>query len=162
MVMGNPARPEQQAAMLRGITERMGLPPIRTLCKEPDVLGVYRITVDYYDRRAHDSCATLVIRRSGAQLAMHYQRAFDQKPILYPIATIQLEAFSHALQTLKFDTLSDQPEIPLYGLDFWMVERAAGTFVHSVIISPQTAPGRHADLVRAIQTHLPEALRLIV
>jgi hypothetical protein len=52
--------------------------------------------------------------------------------------------------------------MPLYGLDFWMIERASGSFVRGVIVAPQTAQGAHAKLVEAIRTYLPEALRMVV
>lgn len=160
--MVDQARPEQQAFLLRNIAERLGLPPVKTLVKEPGVLGVYRVTIYYHDRRARDSCATLVdARRQEPRLSTCYRGAFGQRPITYTLSETRYEAFAQALQKLRFDHLRDQPGMPLYGLDFWMIERAAGSFLRSVIVAPQTAQGVHADLVRAVQTHLPEALRAI-
>lgn len=156
------AHPEQQAFLLRAIAERLGQQPVKAIIKAPDILAVYRVTVYYYDRRARDSCATLCDRRSsGAQLAVTYRGAFNQKPITYTLSEARYEAFTTALVRLRFDHMGDQPRMPLYGLDFWMIERAAGSFVHSVIVAPQTAQGSHAALVEIIQEYLPEALRLI-
>jgi hypothetical protein len=160
--MTDQARPEQQAFLLRSIAERLGQQPVKAIIKAPDVLAVYRATIYYHDRRARDSCATLCDRRSsGAQLAVAYRGAFQQKPISYPITETRYEAFTQALVKLRFDHMGDQPGMPLYGLDFWMIERAAGSFVHSVIVAPQTAQGAHAKLVGLIKEHLPEALRVI-
>ncbi len=160
--MAHQAHPEQQAALLRGIAERLGLPPVKTIIKEPGVRGVYRVTVYYHDRRARDVCATLRDARSEApRLTISYRGAFDHRPIRYPFSEDRCRALAQTLQKLRFDHLPDQPDMPLYGLDFWMIERAAGSFVHSVIFAPQTAQGVHADLARAIQDHLPEALRIV-
>lgn len=158
--MASQSHPEQQAFLLRSIAERMDQPPLKTLIKAPQVLAAYRVTVYYHDRRALDSCATLWDRRlEGVQLVLCYRGMFDQKPITRPLSETRYDTFTQALQKLRFDHLADQPDMPLYGLDFWMVERAAGSFIHSVIVAPQTATGSHADLVQIIQTHLPESLR---
>ena len=160
--MTDQTRPEQQAHLLRGIAERLGQQPVKAIIKVPDVLAVYRVTIYYHDRRAHDSCATLYDRRSsGAQLAVAYRGAFQQKPISYPISETRYESFTQAMVKLRFDHMGDQPRMPLYGLDFWMIERAAGSFLRSVIVAPQTAAGNHAKLVEIIREHLPEALRVI-
>jgi hypothetical protein len=44
-------------------------------------------------------------------------------------------------------------------VDVWLVERAAGSYFHDVVLSPGTATGHHRELVIAIKTHLPEAIR---
>lgn len=79
--------------------------------------------------------------------------------IRHSISLGRLTALLLAWQQAGFDRLSDQPELPLHGLDLWLLERAAGTFVHSVIVAPQTATGQHAALVAAVREYLPEALR---
>jgi hypothetical protein len=163
LIVSEQARTEQQAALLRAIPDRLGLPPVRTLARAPDVRAVYRVTVYYHDRRALDSCATLIERRhSEPEMAIAFRGAFRQKPILHRIDADRCAAFVLALRHLRFDHLPDQPRMPLYGLDFWMIERAAGSFIHSVILAPQIAEGVHAELAHIIRTHLPEALRAIV
>jgi hypothetical protein len=160
--MTDQARPEQQAFLLRNIAERLAQQPVKAIIKVPDVLAVYRVTIYYHDRRARDSCATLYDRRSsGTQLSVAYRGTFQQKPITYPISETRYDSFTQALVKLRFDHMGDQPRMPLYGLDFWMIERAAGNFLRSVIVAPQTAQGAHANLVGLIKEHLPEALRVI-
>ena len=160
--MADYAHPEQQAFFLRAVAERMGLSSVREDLKAPDVLGIYRLTIYYHDRRALDSCATLIDRRSeGAQLSICYRGLFNQTPIVHAIPDDRYQQFVQMLQRLRFDHIADQPRMPLYGLDFWMIERGAGGFVRSVIVAPQTAEGVHADLVNTIKDHLPEALRAI-
>jgi len=156
------SHPEQQAYTLRAIAEYMGLDPLKRIVRQPGVRAVYRVTIYHHDRRALDSVATL--RRdtlNEAVLSLVYEGMFHSKPLIHIIPAERYEVFTLALQKLHFDHIADQPGIPLYGLDFWMIERAAGTFVKSVIVAPQTANGIHAELVATLKTHLPEALREI-
>ena len=153
---------EQQAFLLRAISERLKLEPVKQIIKQPGMRAVYRVTIDYHDRRALDSVATLYDRRgSEPVLDIVYRRLFGERPISHPIAQQRYEHFTRALQKLRFDHLKDQPGMPVYGLDFWMIERAAGAFVKNIIVAPAVAEGVHAELVHIIKTYLPEALREI-
>lgn len=156
------SHPEQQAYTLRAIAEYLELEPLKRLTRQPGVRAVYRVTIYHHDRRALDSVATLhrdTLNQSI--LSLVYEGMFHSKPLTHIVPFERYEAFTLALQKLRFDHMADQPEMPLYGLDFWMIERAAGTFVKSVIVAPQTANGNHAELVTTLKTHLPEALREI-
>ena len=160
--MVSSARPEQQAALLRAVAEHLGLPPVKRLIRAPGVTAVIRVTAYYHDRRALDSVATLWHSRvEGNKLAISYRGAFGQKPILHPISDNRYEALAAALSQLHFNHLHDQPTMPLHGLDFWMVERATGGFLRSVILAPDTAQAEHARLLEIIRDYLPEALRLV-
>jgi hypothetical protein len=156
------SHPEQQAYTLRAIADYLGLEPLKRIARRPGVRAVYRVTIYHHDRRALDSVATLH-RDSPNQaiLSLVYEGMFHSKPLIHNISPERYEAFMLALQKHHFDHMPDQPGMPLYGLDFWMIERAAGTFVKSVIVAPHTANGLHAELVTTIKTHLPEALREI-
>lgn len=156
------SHPEQQAYTLRAIAEYLGLEPLKRIARQPGVRAVYRVTIYHHDRRALDSVATL--RRDGANqsvLSLVYEGMFHSRPLTHIISLERYEAFTLATQKLHFDHMADQPGMPLYGLDFWMIERAAGTFVKSVIVAPQIATGKYAELIAIIKTHLPEALREI-
>jgi hypothetical protein len=155
-------RTEQIAHTLRAIADRLKLETLRQIALQPGVRAVYRLTVYHHDRRALDSVAT--VRRLPGEavlLTPVHEGMFFTKAPTYTLPVRRYEAFTAALQTLRFDHLSDQPGLPLHGLDFWMLERAAVSFVHGVIVAPETASGVHRTLVSAIQAHLPEALREI-
>jgi len=52
--------------------------------------------------------------------------------------------------------------LPAYNLtDLWLIERAAGTFAHSVILAPELARDEYSKLVNAVKNGLPEALRVV-
>lgn len=153
---------EHHAYALREIAASAGLPTVQHMAKQPGVQGVYRMTVRYNAGRAHHSAATIVRSQvDRISLEVVYERLFGHKPLVYPVSLKQYEAFAAALHTAGFDRMSDQRDVPFFGVDLWLVERAAGSFVKSVIIAPRTAVNPHIAVVKAIEYYLPEAVRAV-
>ena len=150
---------ERIAFMLRAVAERLQAEPLQRIARQIELRAAYRVTVYHHDRRARDCVATLCRTRDEITLTLVYDGLFHLKPIVHPVSPERYEAFTLALQKLHFDTLKDQPRLPQYGLDFWLVERAAGTFTKSVIVAPAIAEGVYKVLVSIIQTYLPETQR---
>lgn len=152
-----------QAPLLRAIADQLGLKSIAEIAKLPGVAGVYRITVHYFDGRACNSVATVrATRTTGVSAEAVYQRALALKPITHRIDDARYEVFVQAVKSLRFDHMRDQPNLPAYNsTDLWMVERAAGTFYHSVILAPELAHDDYARLVNAVRNGLSEALRQV-
>lgn len=155
------------APLLRSVAGRLHLPTVITLARAAGVIGVWRITVHYYDGRHPDSVATL-IRRMGSMTTLERRSERpDDRPVVRTLSDARWETFNRALVSLRFDSLTDQPDLPVYDTtDLWLVERAAGIFVHSVIVAPDLADtvwrttGREswARLVSAVRNGLPEAV----
>ncbi len=150
---------ERMAFTLRAMIERVGVEPLRQLARLPAMRAVYRVAIYYHDRRARDMVATLCRTRDEITLTLAYDGLFHLKSLVYPTPLARYEGFTLALQKLHFDKLNDQPRLPQYGADLWLVERAAGTFNKSVIVAPGSAEGAYHELVNIIQTHLPETQR---
>jgi hypothetical protein len=152
-----------QAPALRAFAERVGVPTVNVLARQPGTAAVFRVTAHYHDRRAQDSIATLKKDVSGIRLELVYDRALNQKPLNYTISAERYETFFRAVLSLGFDRLTDQADIPPHDVtDIWLVERAAGTFAHSFLIAPQLAQdGAHARLINAVRNGMPEMLRVV-
>lgn len=152
-----------QAPLLRAIADQLGLKPISEIARLPGVTGVYRITVNYFDGRACNSVATVrASQTGGVTLEAVYQRLQALKPIAHRIDDVRYEVFVQAVRSLRFDHMRDQPNLPDYNsTDLWLVERAAGTFNHSVILAPELAREDYARLVNAVRNGLSEALRQV-
>lgn len=150
------------ASTLRAIADQMQLRPIEKLALQAGVWAVYRLTIRYHDRRARDSVAT-VIRRAeeGARLEVVFRKLFEDKPLVFQVRQADYEGLMTGFQQIHFDRLEDQRDIPSYGVDLWMWERAAGTFYQSVIFSPERATGEYKQLMWMARTHLPEAVQEI-
>ncbi len=151
---------ERLAFTLRMIAEQMHIEPIKQIMRQPTLKALYRVTIHYHDLRALDVVATLLRRgATEATLTLHYDGLTHLKPIIYEMSLERYNGFALALQKLHFDKLKDQPRLPQYGADIWMVERAASTYIHGLLLSPQTADGDYRELVSVIETHLPEILK---
>ena len=152
------------APSLRAIADAMQLESVSLLVRRPGVQDVYRITVHYYDRRACDSVATLSKSiTGGVTLDVVHRRALDHKPLTYRVDDARLRAFVAMIQRVRFDKLTDQPNLPVYdSTDLWLIERAAGTFRKSVIVAPANADADpYKMLVEAVRNYMPEALRQV-
>lgn len=150
------------ASILRGMIVDMALPPLSQLMRQPGLSAVYRFIMQRHDSQMRDSVATLLLYRlDRAQIEVAYRGALAGKTLVYPIDAARCEVFGRTLRQINFDRLSDQPEIPPYGVDLWMIERAAGSFQKSVILAPSLSEGHHYTLATAVRTYLPEALREI-
>ncbi len=150
-------------SLMREIAEGLTLTPLDVMARQPGIVMVYRVTVRYHDRRVRDSAATLIQRRMDVwALEVAYRGAFDGKPIQYPITMARGTAFAAALTGQGFDRLLDAPDLPPYpSADLVLIERAAGTFYHSVIVSMTTAVEPYTRIVNAVRNGLPEALKQV-
>lgn len=153
---------EYKASALFAIADQLELPILSHLARKPGVKALYRLTVRYHDRRAADSVATLTAMQVGSPtLEVIYRGLFEQKPLVFRVEPTRYEAFISTLDTLRFDRLPDQPNIPSFGVDGWLLERAAGSFSTSLMLTPERASGVYASLVALIRSRLPEAIREI-
>ncbi len=152
-----------QVPLLRAVIDACQLPPVSEVARAPDIQDVYRITIHLFDRRACDSVSTLRCSMTeGVVLETVYQRALLLKPITHRIDGERYETFVKAVKNLGFDRMHDQPDLPDYdATDLWLIERAAGTFGHNLIVAPDLARNEFARLANAIKNGLPEVLRQV-
>ena len=152
-----------QPPLLRGIAEALGLATVNSIARQPGTHEVYRISVLYYDGRACNSAATLYSAANAETVfEVAFQRALQRKPLRHRIEDERFETFVKALKSVRFDRMGDQPNLPAYlSTDLWLIERAAGTFSHSVIVAPEEARDDYGKLVNAVRHGLPEALRRV-
>lgn len=151
------------APMLREIADKLKLESVGKLAQRPGVNVILRVAVRYFDGRARDSVSTLYrMTLERCFLETVYLNAFENKPLVHQILLSRYDALVEALATVKFDQLHDQADIPDYpSVDLWLVERAAGTFQHGVLLAPMLATDAHNQLVNAIKNGLPEAVRQV-
>jgi hypothetical protein len=134
------------------------------------VRDVYRISIEHGDTQTPTSVATLIRRTtahmpsqpgtsSETRLNVGFLGALGGKPLVYRIPEERYHAFVAGLQNAAFDKLGDQPDLPFYGAEIWLIERGAGSFVKSVLLAPNGATGIYAAVIALVQAQLPEALR---
>ena len=145
---------------MRAIVEAVGVESLPEIARRPGVRAVYRVAVHHHDGRARDAVGTLSVHATeGARLDVVYRVTFGEKALVHRIAPVQLAAFTRVLQLVTFDRLDDQPSLPPYGVDLWMIERAAGSFSRSVILAPDVTEYPYIALADAVRQNLPQILR---
>lgn len=148
-----------QYYLLRSVSDHLRLPDLKKMAAEPGVQLVYRISCHTPgDPAPPDSVATVlsaVTQPPQLSVYFHNDSARNFEDI---IDKDRFQRFVAAMSTLKFDRLNDQPNIPAHGVPLWLVERAAGGFTKSVLLSPQTASGPHQTLIFRIHEFFPEAV----
>lgn len=151
----------RRADPIRLIALRLKQDELRNLTRQPGVNEVFRVTIQYHDARHPNQVATLMRGHTGCDLRVVYDKPGKDVYFTHTIEPERYQALLTALRRVNFDTLDDQPDVPFFGVDLWLVERASGSFYHDVVLSPESARGFYREMILAIRTHLKEALREI-
>ncbi len=152
----------RRADMLRLVADRLGLPELGRVVEQPGINEAYRLTVRYHDGRHPDQVATLTHAQDGTVwLEVVYRRTHHQPAFEYLLDADRYRSFDVAMRRLAFDRLDDQPGIPYLGVDLWLIERAAGSYRHDVVLAPALADGVYGWLVDMVKERLPQAIRAI-
>ncbi|GAB4518831.1 MAG: hypothetical protein OHK0046_26950 [Anaerolineae bacterium] len=151
---------ERFAPILRACAEKAALPTVKALAARPGMKAVYRVTIYHADWRAADVVVTI---KHGTETVREivYVGCFENKPLIRKMTPADYQAFVALVGTKTFDHLSDQAGTAPIDADVCLFERAAGTFVKSVIFTPQTPSDAYTPLVEAIRQFMPEAEREI-
>ena len=152
----------RRADPIRLIALRLRQDEVRSIVHQPGINEAVRVTIQHRTPDHPNQVATL-IRGVGntCTLKVVYDKPGKNVFFDYPIDVTRYQALLAALRRVKFDTLDDQPDVPFFDVNLWLVERASGSFYHDVVLSPESARGFYRELVLAIREHLKEALRTI-
>ncbi|MBN1201932.1 MAG: hypothetical protein JXJ20_08770 [Anaerolineae bacterium] len=152
----------RRADPIRLIALRLKQDELRNLVRQPGVNEAIRLTIQYHNGTHPNQAATLT-RGHGdtCMLRVVYDKPGKDVFFSYAVEAERYRALLGALRRIKFDTLDDQPDVPFFGVDLWLFERASGSFYHDVVLSPESARGFYRELMLAIREQLKEALRAI-
>ncbi len=152
----------RRADPIRLIALRLRQDELRNVTRRPTVSEAFRVTIEYHDGRFPNQVATLTRGHApGGTLKVVYDKPGKEVYFDYPVEPERYQALITTLRRIKFDRLDDQPDVPFFGVDLWLVERASGSYYHDVVLSPESARGFYRELILALQQHLKEALRTI-
>jgi hypothetical protein len=153
----------RRADPIRLIALRLRQNELKHLTRQPGVNEAFRVTIHYDQGRHPNQVATLTRGHGGAcPLKVVYDKPGKQVYFDYAVEMDRHTALLTALRRVRFDEMDDQPDVPFFGVDLWLVERVSGSFYHDVVLSPESARGHYRELILAIREHLKEALRDIV
>jgi len=152
----------RRADPIRLIALRMKQDEVRNVVQRPGVNGAFRVTIQYHDARHPNQVATLIRGHSGpCTLHVVYDKPGKDVHFTYAIEAARFTTLHTVLRRIRFDGMDDQPDVPFFGVDLWLVERGSGSFYHDVVLSPDSARGFYRELILALREHLKEALRPI-
>lgn len=144
------------------VADNLGAPHIKYLARQAGVISVLRITAYYPERKIRHSVATLIERiQNQRQMSIIHEGFYNHQPVTLTISREGFEKVLDALLQNRFDRLTDQPGISYKDHCLWLIQRASGTYTHSVIASPDHPILPYAAIVNAIDAYLPEAIREI-
>ena len=152
----------RRADPIRLVALRLRQDELRNVVQKPGINEAFRITIQY-DKSDHPNQVATLTRGHGEHCALKVVYDKPGKDVYFDHAIEQerYKALLTAIRRLKFDSLDDQPDVPFFGVDMWLVERASGSFYHDVVLSPESARGFYRELILALREHLKEALRAI-
>lgn len=150
-----------QHYLLRSLSVEFKQPEVKQIALKPGVNAVYRVTCHYPEGQPPNSVATVVGSQAGKPtLTVVHENAPDA-PTEFTLDANIYRALGGVFSASKFDKLDDQPDIPAQGVTLWLLERAAGSFVKSVLLAPELARDAHQTLVFRLHEYLPQAVEIM-
>ena len=150
----------RRADPIRLIALRLRQDELKNVVHQPGVNEAFRVTIQYDSREHANQVATLTRGHGGGcALKVVYDKPGKEVYFTYTVEADRYKALLAALRRVNFDTMDDQPDVPFFGVDLWLVERASGSFYHDVVLAPESARGFYRELVLALREHLKESLR---
>ena len=70
----------------------------------------------------------------------------------------QIERLNEVLLDVNFGKLGDQSDLSYNERSLWLIQRASGSHLHSIMIAPDRPEMPYSTIVNAIDAHLPEAI----
>ena len=147
-------------ATLHHLAASFGLPPLSASARQPGVISALQITAASPSGRLRHSVARVIeFQQAAPRLEIVYEGINRHRPLQLPLSRDRLAALQAVLSAVQFDRLRDQPQLSWQTDRLWLLQRAAGTHAHSIIVAPDQPLSPYSTLVRAITAQLPAAIR---
>ncbi len=142
------------------LASRLGLPDIERVAARAGVVSVLQITAYYAARRVRHTVARVIEYQSGEiEMKLVYEGVRLEKPIRLAISSDALEKVQSVLLKTRFGRLGDQADLSYEERGLWLVQQAAGTHTHGILMAPDRVEPPYSAIVNAIDAYLPEAIR---
>ncbi len=139
---------------------RLGLPDLERVAARAGVMSVLRISAYYAARRVRHSVAQVVEQQTGEiEMQLAYEGLSLREPLRLAVEQDNLEKLQAVLLELRFGKLDDQTHLSYNERSLWLIQQAAGTHLHSIMVAPDRPELPYSTIVNAIDAYLPEAIR---
>ena len=144
------------------VAGNFGRPSLTEVARQVGVITALRVTAYYPQQRLRHSVACVIEHQHAApRLEMVYEGINRHRALRLRLARDDLERLLNVLRQTKFDRLADQANLSYMERSLWLIQRAAGTHCHSIIVAPDLPRLPYAAIVNAIDAWLPQAIREI-
>ena len=148
------------AAAVWHLARELGFGELDKLARSAGVMSVTQISVYQADAGLRHSVARAIAYQHGVgKMQVVYEGFNRHKPLLLDLPSERLDALSSALIRARFDRLQDEGDISPWTRKLWLVQRAAGSFQHGIVLRPETARSPYRDIVAAVRQNLGAAVR---
>ncbi len=147
-------------SVLYQLAGRLGLPDLQRTARGTGVMSVLEIAAHYAGRRVRHSVARVIEYQLGEiELQIAHEGVRLETIPRIAIDETRIEKVNAALLAARFRSLSHQPKLSFDERSLWLIQQAAGTHSHSVIVAPDRPELPYSTIVNAIDDYLPEAIR---
>ncbi len=142
------------------LASRLGLPDLERIAAQAGVMSVLQVSAYYAERRVRHSVAHAIEYQTGEiELRVVFQGVSLNKPLKLAVEREKMEQLNAALLRVRFAKLGDQARLSYADRSLWLIQRAAGTHVHGIMVAPDRPEMPYSTIVNAIDEYLPEAIR---
>lgn len=142
------------------LATQLGLPDLERAASYAGVMSVLQVSAYYAARRVRHSVARVVESQTGEiEMRVVFQGVSLNAPLRLTVERESMEKLDEVLLRVRFDKLSDQPGLTYGERSLWLIQRAAGSHVHGIMVAPDRPEMPYTTIVNAIDAYLPEAVR---
>lgn len=138
---------------------RLGLIDLAAAAQGSGVISVLQVVVYHGRRQLRHSVARVVETHLGAiELLVAYE-GVDLSPLRMSLERYRIEPLHKALDAVRFSRLRDQPDLSSADTPLWLVQRATGSHLHSIILAPDKPELPYSRIANAVYDCLPAAMQ---
>lgn len=142
------------------LASRLDLPDLELVAAGAGVMSTFQVAAYYAERRVRHSVARVIEYQMGEiELQLAYEGVSLGKPLRLSLERQDLEKLQAVLLAVKFGKLGDQADLSYSERSLWLIQRAAGSHLHGIMVAPDRPEPPYSTIVNAIDAFLPEAIR---
>lgn len=142
------------------LASRLGLPSLERAARAAGVMSVLEISAYYVERCLRHSVARVIEYQLGEiELQVAYEGVRLETIPRIALDEARIEKLNAVLLAVKFKSLRHQPDLSYEARSLWLIQQAAGAYIHGIMVAPDRPALPYATIVNAIDDYLPEAIR---
>jgi hypothetical protein len=142
------------------LASRLGLPNLAEAARAAGVMGILEVSAYYAGRRVRHSVARVLEYQLGEiELQVAYEGVRLGAIPRIAIDETRMEKLNAVLLAVKFRSLRHQLDLSNDERSLWLIQQAAGSYIHGIMVAPDRPEPPYSTIVNAIDDYLPEAIR---